>query len=55
MTAIITSTSEVIETRIVDQATGNTIRTSYHNTLQDAADFADQFNPDRIEFEEMDC
>jgi len=53
MTAIITDCRSTIETRIVDQASGNTIKTNYHNDLNSAVDFAEQFKPDRIEFDTL--
>ena len=53
MTAIITDCQTTIETRLVDQASGNTIKTDYHNDLNSAVDFAEQFNPDRIEFDTL--
>jgi Na+-transporting NADH:ubiquinone oxidoreductase subunit NqrC len=53
MTAIITSYNEVIETRIVDQATGDTIDTTYHSNVNAAIAHADEFNPNRVEFEEL--
>jgi len=53
MTAIITDCQTTIETRIVDQASGNTIKTNYHNDIDSAVDFAEQFNPDRIEFDTL--
>jgi len=53
MTAIITICNTTIETRIVDQASGNTIKTNYHNTLNAAVDYVEQFKPDRIEFDTL--
>lgn len=53
MTAIITDCKEVIETRIVDQVSGNTIKTNYHDDLNSAVNYAEQFNPDRIEFDTL--
>ena len=53
MTAIITDCQSTIETRIVDQVSGNTIKTNYHNDIDSAVDFAEQFNPDRIEFDTL--
>jgi len=53
MTAIITDCRSTVETRIVDQLTGNTIRTNYHDTVDSAVDFAEQFPIDRIEYETL--
>lgn len=53
MTAIITDCRSTVETRIVDQTTGNTIRTNYHNDLDSAVSFAEQFPIDRIEYETL--
>ena len=53
MTAIITDCQTTIETRIVDQLSGNTIKTNYHNDIDSAVDFAEQFKPDRIEFDTL--
>lgn len=53
MTAIITDCRTTVETRIVDQTTGNTIRTNYHDNLDLAIDFAEQFQIDRMEFETL--
>lgn len=53
MSAIITSTSQTVETRIVDNA-GNTVSTTYHNNLNEAIDVAERFNVGHIELEEMD-
>lgn len=53
MTAIITDCRTTVETRIVDQTTGNTIRTNYHNDLDSAVSFAEQFPIDRIEFDTL--
>ena len=50
MTAIITDCQSTIETRIVDQITGNTIKTNYHDNMDAAVNYAEQFNQDRIEF-----
>lgn len=53
MTAIITDCKEVIETRIVDQVSGNTIKTNYFPCINTAVNYAEQFNPDRIEFDTL--
>ena len=53
MTAIITDCQSTIETRIVDQVTGNTIKTNYHDNMDSAVNYAEQFNPDRIEFDTL--
>ena len=53
MTAIITDCRTTVETRIVDQTTGNTIRTNYHNDMDAAVSFAEQFPIDRIEFDTL--
>ena len=53
MTAIITDCRSTVETRIVDQLTGNTIRTNYHNDVDSAVDFAETFPIDRIEYETL--
>ena len=53
MTAIVTDCHSTIETRIVDQLTGNTIRTNYHDNLDSAVNFAEQFPIDRIEYETL--
>ena len=53
MTAIITDCQTTIETRIIDQVSGNTIKTNYHNDIDSAVDFAEQFKPDRIEFDTL--
>ena len=53
MTAIVTDCHSTIETRIVDQTTGNTIRTNYHDNLDLAIDFAEKFPIDRMEFETL--
>lgn len=53
MSAIITSTSQTVETRIVDNA-GNTVSTTYHDNLNEAIDVAERFNVGHIELEEMD-
>ena len=53
MTGIITDCHSTIETRIVCQLTGNTLNTNYHNDLNSAVDFAEQFPIDRIEYETL--
>lgn len=53
MTIVITDCQNTVETRLVDQASGNTIKTDYHNDLNSAVDFAEQFKPDRIEFDTL--
>ena len=53
MTIVITDCQSTIETRFVDQASGNTIKTNYHNDIDSAVDFAEQFKPDRIEFDTL--
>lgn len=53
MTAIITDCNSTIETRIVDQTTGDTLRTNYHDNLDSAVDYAEQFPIDRIEFDTL--
>ena len=53
MTAIITDCKSTIETRIVDQTTGNTLKTDYHNDVNSAVEYAEQFPIDRIEFDTL--
>lgn len=51
MTAIVTDCHSTIETRIVDQTTGNTIRTNYHNDMDSAVEYLNQFSVDKIEYD----
>ena len=51
MTAIITDCRTTVETRIVDQTTGNTIRTNYHNDMDSAVEYLNQFSVDKIEYD----
>lgn len=51
MTAVITDCQSTVETRFVDQVTGNTVQTNYFPCLDSATVFVAQFNPDRIEFD----
>jgi len=53
MTAIVTDCHSTIETRIVDQTTGNTLKTNYHNDLDSAVSFVEKFPIDRIEFDTL--
>lgn len=53
MTAVITDCQSTVETRFVDQTTGNTIHTDYFPCLDSATVFVAQFNPDRIEFDTL--
>ena len=51
MTAIVTVTPDVVETRIVDQRNGDTINTRYHENENEALDFVSRFPINKIEFE----
>ena len=51
MTAIITDCRTTVETRIVDQTTGNTIRTNYHDNVDLAVEYLNQFSVDKIEYD----
>jgi hypothetical protein len=51
MTVLITTCQDTIETQIIDQNTGNTVNTRYHDNLPEAIDFAESIQPTRIEFE----
>ena len=51
MTAIITDCRSTVETRIVDQLTGDTIRTNYHDNVDSAVDYLNQFSVDKIEYD----
>lgn len=53
MTIVITDCQSTVETRLVDQVSGNTLKTNYHNDIDSAVSFAEQFNPDRIEFDTL--
>ena len=53
MTAIVTDCHSTIETRIVDQTTGNTLKTNYHNDIDSAVDFVEKFPIDRIEYDTL--
>jgi hypothetical protein len=53
MTAIVTTSSQAIETRIIDQNTGNTVACTYHNTLNEAIDRAETFPITALEIEEL--
>lgn len=51
MTAIITDCQSTIEARLVDQSTGDTLQTTYHDNMDSAVEFAAQ--ADRIEFDTL--
>jgi hypothetical protein len=53
MTAVITDCQTTVETRLVNQLTGDTVRTTYHNNLNEAVEFAETQHPDRIEFDTL--
>jgi hypothetical protein len=53
MTAIVTDCHSTIETRIVCQATGDTIRTNYHDNLDSAVEYLNQFSVDKIEYDHL--
>ena len=53
MTAIITETSETVETRILDVLNGREVSTTYHNSLDLAINQAEMFGVESIQLEEM--
>lgn len=53
MTAVITDCHDTFEMRIVDQVTGNTLVTDYRDNENAAIALAEQYAPDRVEFETL--
>ena len=51
MTAIITICNTDVETQLVNQATGNTVQTNYHDSLDSAVEYLNQFPVDKIEYD----